>query len=249
MKDNDQTDFGYSHVSAAEKTRRVKAVFESVAPNYDLMNDLMSVGLHRLWKRQAIARLDVRPTHTVLDLAGGTGDMTRLIKRQLNAEGHVILSDINAAMLRQGRDRLLDEGLTQGIDYIQNDAESLPFPACSLDRICIAFGLRNVTDKSAALRSAYQALRYGGQFLVLEFSQLQLGTLTPLYDAYSFRWLPWLGQTIADDADSYRYLAESIRRHPDQATLTKMLQQAGFGRVECTNLVGGIVAIHQAWKI
>lgn len=249
MKDNDQTHFGFSHVSAAEKTRRVRAVFESVASKYDLMNDLMSVGLHRLWKRQAVARLDVRPTHTILDLAGGTGDMTRLIKRQLDSQGHVILSDINTVMLEQGRDRLLDEGLTHGIDYVQNDAESLPFPDCSLDRICMAFGLRNVTDKHAALRSAYRALHYGGQFLILEFSQLQLGTLVPLYDAYSFRWLPWLGQTMADDADSYRYLAESIRRHPDQATLTDMLQQAGFGRVVCTNLAGGIVAIHQAWKI
>ncbi len=147
MKDNDQTDFGYSHVSAAEKTRRVRAVFESVAPNYDLMNDLMSVGLHRLWKRQAVAMLDVRPAHTVLDLAGGTGDMTRLIKRQLNAEGHVILSDINTAMLSQGRDRLLDEGLARGIDYMQINAEALPFPACSLDRICMAFGLRNRQER------------------------------------------------------------------------------------------------------
>lgn len=249
MNNNDQTDFGFTPVSPAEKTRRVRAVFESVAPSYDLMNDLMSLGMHRLWKRQAVAMLDVRPGHRVLDLAGGTGDMTRLLKRRVGDQGLVILSDINAAMLARGRDRLLDEGLVGGIGYVQADAESLPLPSCSLDRICIAFGLRNVTDKARAMRSAYEALRYGGQYLILEFSRLRLQAFEPLYDAYSFRWLPWLGRIVAHDASSYRYLAESIRRHPDQDTLTTMLQQAGFGRVEYTNLAGGIVAVHRAWKV
>lgn len=249
MSDRDQTDFGFSSVSPEEKTRRVRAVFESVASRYDLMNDLMSLGLHRLWKRQAVAMLDVRPGQRVLDLAGGTGDMTRLLRRRVGDEGRVILSDINAAMLEQGRDRLLDAGLVSGIDYVQASAEALPFPGNSMDRICIAFGLRNVTDKTAALRAAWQALRYGGQYMILEFSQLRLHALAPLYDAYSFRWLPWLGQRIANDADSYRYLAESIRRHPDQETLSAMLRTAGFGRVEYTNLAGGLVAVHRAWKI
>lgn len=249
LKDHEQTDFGFSRVPPEEKTRRVRAVFESVASRYDLMNDLMSLGLHRLWKRQALAMLDVRRGHRVLDVAGGTGDMTRLLRSRVGNQGRVILSDINAAMLAQGRDRLLDAGLVSGIDYVQANAEALPFPPNSMDRICIAFGLRNVTDKAAALRAAYRVLRYGGQYMIVEFSQLQLRGLVPLYDAYSFRWLPWLGQRIAGDADSYRYLAESIRRHPDQETLTAMLQTAGFGRVEYVNLAAGIVAVHRAWKI
>lgn len=246
---NKWTDFGFSSVTPAEKTRRVRAVFESVAPSYDLMNDLMSFGLHRLWKRQAAAMMDLRPGHTVLDLAGGTGDMARLIHRHIGVEGRVIVSDINSSMLALGRDRLLDSGLAGGIDYVQANAENLPFRPRSLDRICIAFGLRNVTDKPKALRAAYEALRFGGQYLILEFSQLRLQALEPLYDAYSFRWLPWLGGTIANDADSYRYLAESIRKHPDQDTLSGMLQTAGFQRVEYTNLAAGIVAVHRAWKI
>jgi len=249
MSDNDQTDFGFARVSTAEKSRRVRAVFESVAPRYDLMNDLMSLGLHRLWKRQAVSMLDVRPGHTVLDIAGGTGDMTRLLHDRIREEGRIVLSDINAAMLTQARDRLMDEGLAGNIEYIQADAEALPFQSCSIDRVCIAFGLRNVTDKNGALRSAWEVLRFGGQYLILEFSQIRLQALEPLYDAYSFRWLPWLGRNVAGDADSYRYLAESIRRHPDQETLTAMLHAAGFERVECTNLAGGIVAIHRAWKI
>ncbi|MDZ7735425.1 MAG: class I SAM-dependent methyltransferase [Gammaproteobacteria bacterium] len=250
MTHKDETDFGFSRVAPAEKTRRVRAVFESVAPRYDLMNDLMSAGLHRLWKRQAVNMLDIRPGHMVLDLAGGTGDMTRLMRINGSTGRAVsILSDINAAMLTHGRDRLLNEGLAAGIDYVQADAESLPFRPRSLDRICIAFGLRNVTDKVKALRAAYEALRFGGLYLILEFSQLKLRALEPLYDAYSFQWLPWLGQRIAGDADSYRYLAESIRRHPDQNTLSAMLQQAGFDRVDYTNLAGGIVAVHRAWKI
>lgn len=246
---NKRTDFGFSSVTPAEKTRRVRAVFESVAPSYDLMNDLMSFGLHRLWKRQAVAMMDIRPGHTVLDLAGGTGDMARLIHRYIGIEGRVIVSDINSRMLALGRDRLLDSGLAGGIDYVQANAETLPFRPRSLDRICIAFGLRNVTDKLKALRAAYEALRFGGQYLILEFSQLRLQALEPLYDAYSFRWLPWLGGRIANDADSYRYLAESIRKHPDQDKLSGMLQTAGFQRVEYTNLAAGIVAVHRAWKI
>lgn len=249
MKKTDPTDFGFSQVSAAEKTQRVRAVFESVASRYDLMNDLMSAGMHRLWKRQAIALLDVRPRQRILDLAAGTGDLTRLIHDRTAGQASIIMSDINAAMLTQGRDRLLDAGITAGIDYLQVDAAALPFPPLSFDRICIAFGLRNVTDKPAALRAAHAALRYGGQYLILEFSRLQLRSLQPVYDAYSFRGLPWLGQRITNDADSYRYLAESIRRHPDQQTLSDMLYAAGFTRVDCTNLAGGIVAIHRAWKL
>lgn len=249
MSDQNQTDFGFTRVSPAEKTRRVRAVFESVASRYDLMNDLMSLGMHRLWKRQAVAMLDVRRGHRVLDLAGGTGDMTRLIHSRVGEQGRVILSDINAAMLSQGRDRLLNQGLVSGIDYVLASAEALPFPDNSMDRICIAFGLRNVTDKSAALRAAHRALRYGGQYMILEFSQLRLRSLVPLYDAYSFRWLPWLGERVAEDADSYRYLAESIRCHPDQETLAGMLHAAGFWRVEYTNLAGGVVAVHRAWKV
>lgn len=248
--DNDHvTDFGFSRVSPEEKTRRVRSVFESVAPSYDRMNDLMSFGLHRLWKRHAVALLDVRPGQRVLDLAGGTGDMTRLIAPRLGHNGRVVMSDINSAMLNRGRDRLLDEGRVEPIDYVQVNAASLPFPAASFDRVCIAFGLRNVTDKPAALAAAHQSLRYGGMYLVLEFSRLLLRALEPVYDAYSFHALPWLGERVAGDAASYRYLAESIRRHPDQSALTLMLQQAGFERVECTNLAGGIVAVHRAWKI
>lgn len=249
MNKNDQTDFGFSHVSAAEKTQRVRAVFESVASRYDLMNDLMSAGMHRLWKRQAVALFNVRSGQRILDLAAGTGDMTRLIQKRTDGKAWIVMSDINAAMLAQGRDRLLNEGRIEGIDYLQADASALPFPGACFDRICIAFGLRNVTDKQAALVSAYEALRYGGMYLILEFSRLLIRSLEPVYDAYSFRCLPWLGKRIADDADSYRYLAESIRRHPDQQTLTAMLSQAGFARIECTNLAGGIVAIHRAWKL
>lgn len=247
-------DFGFEQVSPDEKTRRVGAVFESVASRYDIMNDLMSLGMHRLWKRHAVALLNIRPGQQILDLAGGTGDLTHLIHAQLRPSmqataGRIILSDINPAMLALGRGRLLNEGLVEGIDYVQANAETLPFPAQSFDRICIAFGLRNVTDKAAALNSAYTALRYGGCYLILEFSRLLLTSLEPLYDAYSFKWLPWLGERIAGDADSYRYLAESIRKHPDQETLTGMLHAAGFARVECSNLAGGIVAIHRAYKL
>lgn len=249
MTDNEQSDFGFLKVAPAEKTRRVRAVFESVAPSYDLMNDLMSFGLHRLWKRQAVAMMNLRPGHRVLDLAGGTGDMTRLIKGYVGSKGRIVISDINNSMIALGRDRLLDAGLANNIDYVQADAETLPFQKCSFDRICMAFGLRNVTDKPRALRSAYEALRFGGQYLILEFSQLRLRALEPLYDAYSFRWLPWLGAKVANDADSYRYLAESIRKHPDQSTLSSMLHTAGFDRVEYCNLAAGIVAVHRAWKI
>lgn len=244
-----RTDFGFEEVTPKEKTRRVRAVFESVAPSYDLMNDLMSLGLHRLWKRQALAASDIRPGQQVLDLAGGTGDLTRLLHVRLRGRGRVILSDINAAMLDRGRDRLLDAGIVQGIGYVLADACGLPFRSCSFDRVCMAFGLRNVTDKPAALMSVHDCLRYGGQFTILEFSRPALRSLEPLYEAYSFRWLPWLGQQVAQDADSYRYLAESIRRHPDQETLADMLREAGFAQVDYQNLSGGIVAIHRAWKL
>lgn len=248
MDKKQPVDFGFSQVSAAEKTQRVRAVFESVATSYDLMNDFMSAGLHRLWKRKAVTLLNVRPGQRILDLAAGTGDLSSLIFNRTGGQAEIIMSDINAAMLGQGRDRLLNAGITGAVEYLQADAAQLPFATNSFDRICIGFGLRNVTDKPAALAAAFEALRYGGIYLVLEFSQLLLQSLQPLYDAYSFHALPWLGGKVADDVDSYRYLAESIRRHPDQATLTGMLQQAGFSRVECINLAGGIVAIHRAWK-
>lgn len=244
-----QTDFGFEQVSPAEKTRRVRAVFESVAPRYDLMNDLMSLGLHRLWKRRAVAECDIRPGQQILDLAGGTGDMTRLLHVCLKGRGRIVLSDINPAMLVQGRDRLLDAGIVQGVEYVQADACRLPFRDRSFDRVCMAFGLRNVTDKAAALNSVYACLRYGGLFSILEFSRPVLHSIESLYDTYSFRWLPWLGKQVAQDADSYRYLAESIRRHPDQDTLAGMLHEAGFARVDYLNLSGGIVALHRAWKL
>jgi len=244
----DETDFGFSRVSPDEKHRRVRAVFESVAPRYDLMNDLMSLGLHRLWKRQAVSLANIRPGQRVLDAAGGTGDITRLLHDRVGDSGRVVLSDINRAMIGHGRDRLLDAGIA-GVDYVLADAEALPFAPYSFDRVLMAFGLRNVTDKSAALAAVYDCLRFGGLFLILEFSRLRLKSLEPLYDAYSFRWLPWLGARVAGDADSYRYLAESIRRHPDQTELAMQLERAGFGRIDCINLAGGVVAIHRAWKL
>ena len=242
------THFGYREVPTAEKRRLVGEVFTSVARNYDLMNDLMSFGMHRLWKRVFVALSGVRAGDAVLDLAGGTGDIAALLLPRVGARGHVVVGDINAAMLRVGRDRLLDRGLAQGLAFQQMDAEALPFADASFDAVTIAFGLRNVTDKDAALREMHRVLRPGGRALVLEFSRVTQDWLRPLYDFHSFQVLPRLGRLIAHDADSYRYLAESIRKHPDQATLKAMMENAGLQSVSVHNLSAGIVAIHRGYR-
>jgi demethylmenaquinone methyltransferase/2-methoxy-6-polyprenyl-1,4-benzoquinol methylase len=241
----DTTDFGYEKVSPDEKTRRVRGVFESVAGKYDVMNDLMSAGLHRLWKRFAVELAGVRPGARVLDIAGGTGDMTRLFLERAGPSGEVWLTDINGAMLGVGRDRLLDEG--QVVPAVQCDAERLPFPDRHFDVTCIAFGLRNVTRKEAALAEMRRVLKPGGRALVLEFSRIA-APLQPAYDWYSFNVLPRLGKLVAGDEASYRYLAESIRMHPDQDTLRAMMSEAGFDKAEYHNLAGGLVAVHRAYR-
>ena len=248
MADGPSTDFGFERVSPEDKTRRVRGVFDSVAQNYDLMNDLMSAGAHRLWKRFTLALANLRPGQRALDVAGGTGDLAAGLARQVGERGLVVLTDINARMLAHGRDRLIDAGLAGRIEYVQADAERLPFPDGSFDCITIGFGLRNVTDKAAALKSMQRALRPGGQLLVLEFSRPRLPGVAPLYDAYSFRLLPLLGRIVAGDAASYRYLAESIRMHPDQDALLAMLRQAGLEGCRYHNLSGGIVAVHRGYK-
>ncbi|MET0292820.1 MAG: class I SAM-dependent methyltransferase [Steroidobacteraceae bacterium] len=246
--DSSETDFGYERVAWGDKARRVRGVFDSVAGNYDLMNDLMSGGTHRLWKRYFLGQTRLRPGQRALDVAGGTGDIASGLARQVGPEGLVVLSDINAEMLVRGRDRLLNEGLASSTHTLQLDAEKLPFPDRSFHCITIAFGLRNVTDKAAALKSMGRALKPGGQLLVLEFSQPAIPFLKPIYDAYSFQVLPRLGQLFAGDAESYRYLAESIRKHPDQETLLQMMTDAGLENCSYTNLSGGIVAVHRGNK-
>ena len=243
------TDFGYETVPISEKASRVASVFDSVADRYDLMNDLMSLGLHRAWKRFAVLACGLRPGHRVLDLAGGTGDISALVLPKVGADGEVVLSDINYQMLARGRDRLLDRGFTGRVRYLQADAESLPFPSGWFDCVVIAFGLRNVSRKEVCLRAIFDVLKPGGRIVVLEFSQLRVAALRPLYDAYSFGLLPRLGRLIANDADSYRYLAESIRRHPDQDTLLAMMSDAGFERCRYLNLAGGIVAVHRGYRL
>lgn len=243
------THFGYRDVPIAEKERLVGRVFTSVAARYDLMNDLMSFGVHRIWKRWFAATSGVRGGDAVLDLAGGTGDIAALLLPLVGARGRVVLGDINAAMLRTGRDRLLDRGLVRNLDYAQLNAEVLPFPDSSFDAVTIAFGLRNVTDKDAALLEMKRVLKPGGRVLILEFSAVQSEFLKHLYDFHSFKVLPRLGRLIANDAESYQYLAESIRKHPDQATLKAMLEAAGFAHVDVRNLSAGIVAIHRGYKI
>jgi demethylmenaquinone methyltransferase / 2-methoxy-6-polyprenyl-1,4-benzoquinol methylase len=241
-------DFGYQQVAAAEKAARVRAVFDSVASRYDVMNDLMSLGVHRLWKRFLLSQTGLRPGRSALDVAGGTGDLAAGLARQVGPTGRVVLSDINAAMLSHGRDRLLDAGIVTQVAHVLANAEALPFRDASFDCVTIGFGLRNVTDKAAALASMYRVLKPGGQLLILEFSKPVAPGLAPIYDAYSFRVLPALGRLVAHDADSYRYLAESIRMFPDQATLTTMMRAAGFEGCRHHNLTGGIVALHRGWR-
>jgi len=239
------TDFGYQSVPEDEKSKRVAGVFDSVAPRYDLMNDLMSVGLHRLWKRFTVEASGVRPGERVLDVAGGTGDLARLFSRRVGARGEVVLTDVNPAMLRQGRDRLLDAGVV--LPLVQCDAERLPFGSDRFDCVAVAFGLRNMTHKDAALSEMRRVLKPGGRLVVLEFSKAW-APVRPLYDAYSFGLLPRLGKLVANDAAAYRYLAESIRMHPDQEALKAMLERAGLERVEYFNLATGVVALHRGYK-
>lgn len=246
-KHSQKTHFGFKTVDARDKARRVRGVFDSVADRYDLMNDLMSGGLHRWWKRYAVEQAAARPGQFVLDLAGGSGDLALAFARRVGKEGYVVLADINAAMLSKGRARLVDAGIAGNLGVAQVDAERLPFADASFDRISIAFGLRNVTDKARALESIARVLKPGGKALVLEFSK-PAEALQPVYDWYSFSVLPALGKFIAKDEASYRYLAESIRVHPDQETLLAMMRDAGLERCRYENLSGGIVALHTGYR-
>jgi demethylmenaquinone methyltransferase/2-methoxy-6-polyprenyl-1,4-benzoquinol methylase len=249
MQKDSTTNFGFEEIPAAEKQGRVGAVFSSVAGNYDLMNDVMSFGIHHLWKKFTIEMCGLRPGHKVLDLAGGTGDLAIKQSQLVGESGQVVLADINAAMLQQGRDRVIDKGLVNRITSVQCNAEILPFADNHFDCITIAFGLRNVTDKATALASMQRILKPGGRLCVLEFSKPVCEPLAKIYDFYSFKLLPRMGELIARDRDSYQYLAESIRMHPDQQVLKQMiLEQGGFDEVEVHNLSGGIVALHRAFK-
>lgn len=248
MSEEDKTHFGYRDVKSDEKASLVANVFHSVAERYDLMNDLMSGGIHRLWKRFTIELSAVRPGHRVLDIAGGTGDLAARFSELVGPDGEVILADINDSMLQVGRDKLLDQGIHSNVDFVQANAECLPFPDDHFDCITIAFGLRNVTDKDKALASMLRVLKPGGRLLVLEFSKPGNELLSKAYDTYSFRVLPLLGRMVAGDSDSYQYLAESIRMHPDQETLKDMMEQAGFARCDYHNMTGGIVAVHRGIK-
>lgn len=242
------TDFGFRTVETEKKKELVAGVFHSVAGKYDLMNDLMSFGIHRVWKRFTIDCSGVRQGQKVLDLAGGTGDLTAKFSRLVGEKGQVVLADINDSMLKVGRDKLRDLGLINNINYVQANAEALPFPDNYFDCITISFGLRNVTDKAKALRSMYRVLKPGGRLLVLEFSKPQYSILNKAYDLYSFHILPKIGSAVVQDPESYRYLAESIRMHPDQETLKGMMEEAGFDEVNYYNLTGGIVALHRGYK-
>lgn len=248
MSDKETTHFGYEQVAIEEKAGRVAGVFHSVAAKYDIMNDLMSAGVHRIWKRFTIELSAVRTGQKVLDIAGGTGDLTRKFSNLVGPEGHVVLADINDSMLNVGRDKLIDCGVAGNVSYAQADAQYLPFPDNTFDCITIAFGLRNVTDKNLALRSMHRVLKPGGRLLVLEFSKPSNPLLEKAYDTYSFSLLPMMGKLVANDSESYRYLAESIRMHPDQETLKSMLDDAGFQQSKYYNLTGGVVAIHKGIK-
>ena len=245
--DGGLTDFGYRAVPRAAKPALVRQVFDSVAPRYDLMNDLMSLGVHRLWKRAFVAAIAAGPRDALLDLAGGTGDVAFLALDR--GAGGAVLSDVNPSMLRVAQDRALSRGLAAGLSFVCADAERLPFPDRAVEKVSIAFGLRNCTDKPAVLREARRVLKPGGRFHCLEFSRVEVAALAPLYDAWSFRVLPALGARVAGDADSYRYLAESIRTFPDQEDLAAMLRAAGLERVAWRSLSGGIVAIHTGWRL
>lgn len=248
MTDNSTTHFGFKQVATKEKVGMVRDVFDSVANQYDVMNDIMSLGIHRVWKRIAVQLSNVREGDSVLDLAGGTGDLTTLFAKRIGKTGKIILADINSAMLRTGRDRLIDRGLLENIAYTQVNAECLPFEDNSFDCVCIAFGLRNVTDKEAALRSMARVLKPGGRVIVLEFSHPTNKVTEKIYDFYSFNLLPKIGDLVAKDADSYRYLAESIRMHPRQDELKQMMESAGLERCEYFNMSQGIVAVHRGYK-
>ncbi|MGZ9899581.1 bifunctional demethylmenaquinone methyltransferase/2-methoxy-6-polyprenyl-1,4-benzoquinol methylase UbiE [Shewanella gaetbuli] len=250
MSEGDQknTHFGYKTVEAEKKADLVADVFHSVAAKYDIMNDVMSFGIHRLWKRHTIEVAAARPGMKVLDLAGGTGDLTAKFSRLVGDTGQVVLADINDSMLKVGRTKLRDKGIVNNVNYVQANAEALPFPDNHFDIITIAFGLRNVTDKDAALRSMQRVLKPGGKLLVLEFSKPQHEVMRKVYDMYSFKVLPKMGALITQDADSYEYLAESIRMHPDQDTLKQMMIDAGFEQVDYTNMTDGVVALHRGFK-
>ncbi|MFW6278072.1 MAG: bifunctional demethylmenaquinone methyltransferase/2-methoxy-6-polyprenyl-1,4-benzoquinol methylase UbiE [Halorhodospira sp.] len=247
MSEEKTTHFGYRKVPLAEKSRRVASVFDSVADRYDLMNDLMSGGLHRLWKRQAIHHAQLRPGQRVLDLAAGTGDLANLAMPGIGPEGEVVMSDINLSMLARGRDRLIDQGVGTQARYVLADAEELPFPDASFDRVTIGFGLRNVTRKENALAEMRRILRPGGRATILEFSHVYMPALRPLYDLYSFRVMPLMGKLVVNDAESYRYLAESIRMHPKASELKAMMERAGFEDCDYTLLTAGVAAIHTGW--
>lgn len=249
MSETNTTDFGFERVPPGEKTQRVSSVFSHVASRYDLMNDLMSLGIHHLWKRVAVQLAGVQKGDRVLDVAGGTGDMTRLYHARTDEQGEVIMTDINADMLAIGRDRCLDKNILNGVNYVQANAEYLPFPKNYFDCVNISFGLRNITDKPKALKSMCHVTKYGGSLVILEFSKVVIPLLEKLYKQYSFNIIPLLGKYIAHDEKSYRYLVESIQMHPDQETLKEMIKQAGYAHVEYHNLSGGIVAIHRARKI
>ncbi|MBC8381739.1 MAG: bifunctional demethylmenaquinone methyltransferase/2-methoxy-6-polyprenyl-1,4-benzoquinol methylase UbiE [SAR92 clade bacterium] len=246
--DQKTTHFGYKTVNVEEKAGKVADVFHSVASNYDLMNDLMSAGVHRLWKRMTIEMSGVRSGNKVLDIAGGTGDLAAKFSRIVGKDGYVVLADINESMLKVGRDRLMDLGVVDNVKFSQSDAQYLPFPDNTFDIITIAFGLRNVTDKELALKSMLRVLKPGGRLLVLEFSKPGNPVLSKIYDTYSFNILPKLGKLFADDAESYQYLAESIRMHPDQQTLMGMMNVAGFTNTDFHNMTGGVVALHRGVK-
>ena len=246
---NKKTDFGYEKVTLSEKTSRVEKVFSSVSDDYDLMNDIMSFGMHRLWKRFAVNISGIREDFRILDLAGGTGDITKLVYEKLGENGHVTLCDINEDMLNHGRENLINTGIIKGINYIRANAENLPFRDNSFDFIIIAFGLRNVTDKNAALESIYKKLKYGSKLIILEFSKVTVPLLDKLYQKYSFKFIPKFGKAIAENEEGYRYLVESIQMHTEQKKLSSMMRGAGFKNVKYYNLSAGIVAVHSGYKI
>ncbi len=246
---SDKTHFGFQEVDSNAKADKVAEVFHSVASKYDAMNDFMSMGVHRLWKKYTIETSGVRPGQRVLDLAGGTGDLAKQFSKKVGASGQVVLSDINASMLAEGRRRMIDAGVSNNMEFVQANAECLPFPDNYFNLITMAFGLRNVTDKAAALRSMYRVLKPGGRLLVLEFSRPTNPVMRKLYDEYSFRVIPKVGKVVTGDEASYQYLVESIRMHPDQETLKRLFEEAGFERADYINLTNGVVAIHRGFKL